>query len=105
MRRDNFEANIWNYKSFTNPTTYPVLTLHVGSWSHVEIWVKSLTGGATVNVYGWRPDGTRRLTDSFTTNPTTKEGHRGYLNGYAIVEVEIAETGTGTAEIEISANP
>jgi len=93
------------YSSFTDPTTNPTLDLDLGIYGRpfIEVWAKSLTGGATVRVYGSRNGTDWRLVDTLTTDVDTREVHKGYNNAYRYVRVVIVETGTGTAEIEISA--
>lgn len=92
-------------QTFANPTN-PSLSLDTEGRPYVEVYVSSINGGATVNIYGslygtvWHE--LRNL--SFTTDATTKDGTKGFINGWKYIMVEVIDSGTGDVVIEISAN-
>lgn len=98
---------------FTNTNTYGSIasgdntagfsvTLEVAHRSHVEVWVK-VSGAADIKVYGSRNGSDWRLVDSDSLS-AAGEWHKGYLNGYPHIKVEVPTTGIDV-EIELTANP
>ena len=110
LAKDNTLSSIFSnkavYDSFSNPSDYPSLVLDTEGRVYVEVWAKSISGGKTVKIYGSRDNTNwREFKDlEFVTDSSTYEGTKGFFNGYRYIKVEVQETGTGTIEIEISAN-
>jgi len=78
------------------------VSLEVAHRSHVEVWCK-LGGAGDIKVYGSRNGTDWRLVDSASLS-AAGEWHKGYLNGYPHIKVEVPTTGIDV-EIEITANP
>jgi hypothetical protein len=99
--------NISKNQSFTNPTTYPTLTMDAETTKVMEIWVQSIASGKTVLVQAsntadadWR-DIEELVTTALNGAYTA---HKGYLSAYRYVKVTLEESGgTGVAIIEITA--
>jgi len=98
---------------FTNVSTYGSIasgdntagfsvSLEVAHRAHVEVWVK-LGGAGDIKVYGSRNGSDWRLVDSDSLS-AAGEWHKGYLNAYKYIKVEVPTTGIDV-EIEITANP
>lgn len=94
-------GNVSASQSFTDPTTNPQLSLDLMGRKQVEVYVKSITAGVTVNIYGSTDGATWRKTYSDVTD-SNAEFTKGFFTAYRHVMVEVVETGTGTVTIEIS---
>ena len=91
-------------EDYTDPTANPTLETDVGTRRNVEVYAKSIGASKTVKVYG-SIDGTKwRLCDTLTTSSSSPyEIHKGYQNAYQFIKLELAETGTGTSTLEVTA--
>lgn len=92
-------------QSFTNPASNPIIDLDVGGKRQVEVYARSIGASKTVWVRGSVDRVNWRLSDTLTTAAAAPyEVHKGYLNAYRFIQLELNETGTGTSVLEISAS-
>jgi len=98
------QSVVHNSTPFHNPVANPSISLDVGNRRCIEIFVQSIAGGQTVNLYGSYDRVNWRLCDTFTTDAVTTLLHKGRLNAYRFIRLELIETGAGDSLLEITAN-
>lgn len=89
---------------FVNPATNPEIDLDVGNRRTLEVFVASIAGGKTVNLYGSYDRVNWRLCNTYTTDAATGLFHKGLFNAYRFVKLELIEIAAGTSTLELTAN-
>jgi hypothetical protein len=99
----NDDTIAWMSTPFVNPMTNPEITLDVGNRCWLEIFVDSIVAGAVINLYGSRDRVNWRLCKTYTTDAATLF-HKGLMNAYRFVKLELIEVGAGTSILELTAS-
>jgi len=95
-------GNVADSQNFTDPSSNPSLSLDLKGRKIAEVYVKSIGTGKTVNIYGSIDNTNWRRTHTAKTD-SNGEYSEGFWVAYRYMKVELEETGTGTATIEITA--